>query len=186
MINKTFPEVGAYDVLSAANDNTEICKDSDDGDGMLVPDFELDITPCSPRPDGSCSCPRRTAPPPPPAFKSGLTRNQMRKRIIDHYAASAFNRCTRQTLPMMKGDPLPIITDPAAMPVAIHSPIPVPLHWEKRVKQDLDRDVALGVIEPVPLNTPVTWCARMVVVPKHDGTPRRTVDLQGLNKASVR
>ena len=26
----------------------------------------------------------------------------------------------------------------------------------------------------------------MVVVAKHDGTPRRTVDLQGLNKASVR
>ena len=59
-------------------------------------------------------------------------------------------------------------------------------HWEERVKQDLDRDVALGVIEPVLINTPVTWCARMVVVPKHDGTPRRTVDLQGLNRAFVR
>ena len=55
MITETFPEVGAYEVLSAANDNTGLS--GIDGDGMLVPDFELDITPCSPRPDGSFSCP---------------------------------------------------------------------------------------------------------------------------------
>ena len=48
------------------------------------------------------------------------------------------------------------------------------------------RDVALGVIEPVPVNTPVTWCSRMILVPKHNGQPRRCVDLQALNRASVR
>merc|ERR1711884_877253 len=48
------------------------------------------------------------------------------------------------------------------------------------------RDVALGVIEPVPVNSPVTWCSRMITVPKHSGEPRRTVDLQALNRASVR
>ena len=48
------------------------------------------------------------------------------------------------------------------------------------------RDVALGVIEPVPINTPVTWCSRMVMAPKHSGEPRRTVDLQALNRVSVR
>ena len=184
ILTSTFPEVVAYEVQFTTPDNAKLTQD--DSAEMLVPDFELDITPCRPQPDGSCSCPRRAAPPPPPAFKSGLTTSQLKKIIVDHYAASAFNRCTRQTLPKMKGDPLPIITDPATMPVATHSPIPVPLHWEERVKQDLDRDVALGVIEPVPLNTPVTWCARMVIVAKHDGTPRRTVDLQGLNRASVR
>ena len=184
MLPSSFPEVGAYEVQLGEQDNDMITRE--DNADMLVPDFKLDITPCSPRPDGTCSCPRRAPPPPPPPFRSELTRTQMKKQIIEHYAASAFNRCTRQTLPMMKGDPLHIITDPAAMPVATHSPIPVPLHWEERVKQDLERDVALGVIEPVPVNTPVTWCARMVIVPKHDGTPRRTVDLQGLNRASVR
>ena len=48
------------------------------------------------------------------------------------------------------------------------------------------RDVALGFIEPVLINTLVTLCSRMVLVPKHSGEPRRTVDLQALNKASVR
>ena len=119
IITSTFPEVGAYEVLSAAQDSTKLPRD--DSVDMLVPDFELDITPCIPQADGSCSCPKRAAPPSPPAFQSGLTRNQLKKKIIDHYAASAFNRCTRQTLPKMKGDPLPIITDPAAMPVASHS-----------------------------------------------------------------
>ena len=54
------------------------------------------------------------------------------------------------------------------------------------VKKDLDRDVSMGTIEPVPINTPTTWCARMVVVAKHDGSPRRTVDLMALNSASQR
>ena len=86
----------------------------------------------------------------------------------------------------MKGEPLPIPTRSDVKPVAVHTPVAIPLHWEKKVYRDLMRDVALGVIEPVPINTPVTWCSRMVVVPKHSGEPRRTVDLQALNRASVR
>ena len=65
-------------------------------------------------------------------------------------------------------------------------PVPEPLHWEEKVHKDLMRDVALGVIEPDPINTPVTWCRRMVTVPKHNGDLRRTVDMQSLNRASVR
>ena len=106
--------------------------------------------------------------------------------IIKHYASSAFNRCTRQKLPLMKGEPLPIPVRPDVKPMAVHTPIPVPLHWEDKVKRDLERDVALGVIEPVPINSPVTWCSRMITVPKHNGEPRRVVDLQALNRASVR
>ena len=87
---------------------------------------------------------------------------------------------------MMKGEPLPIPTKVGAKPTAYNKHVPVPRHWEDKVLKDLQRDVALGVIEPVPLNTPVTWCARMIIVPKQSGEPRRTVDLQGLNKASVR
>lgn len=34
----------------------------------------------------------------------------------------------------------------------------------------------------VPYGEPVTWCHRMVVTWKHDGSPRRTVDLSPLNK----
>ena len=50
----------------------------------------------------------------------------------------------------------------------------------------LDRDLALGVLEVVPENTPMTWCHRMVICRKHNGDPRRTVDMQKLNNVSVR
>ena len=184
MLPTGFPMVGAFD--SCANVGEVKSETPIPGDPVVLPDISLDITLCSPDSEGKCSCPRRFLPPEIPEFKEGATAEKLKKIIMNHYASSAFNRCTRQTLPLMKGDPLPIITDPAVQPVAIHSHIPVSLHWKKKVKEDLDRDVALGVIEPVPVNTPVTWCSKMIVVPKHDGSPRRTVDLQSLNKASVR
>lgn len=59
-----------------------------------------------------------------------------------------------------------------AEPTAFHSPIPVPIHWLDQVKADLDRDIRLGVIEPVPIGEPVTWCHRMVICAKKNGTPR--------------
>ena len=40
--------------------------------------------------------------------------------------------------------------NPDVTPYVVHTPIPVPAHWQKEVKQGLDRDVQLRVIEPVP------------------------------------
>ena len=68
--------------------------------------------------------------------------------------------------PLMTSPPLALMVDPEATPVVIHSPIPVPIHWQDEVKAGLDRDVSLGVIEPVPVGEPVTWCHRMVVCKK--------------------
>ena len=147
---------------------------------------QYDLEPSSPDNSGACSCPRKEDSPSPPKFDPTLSPSGLRKLLIKPFAASAFNRCTRQTLPLMKGEPLPISTKSDVKPVAVHTPVAIPLHWEEKVYKDLMRDVALGVIEPVPINTPVTWCSRMVVVPKHSGEPRRTVDLQALNRASVR
>ena len=65
-------------------------------------------------------------------------------------------------------------------------PIPVPIHWQDEVKADLDRDVRLEVIEPVPVGEPVTWCHRMVVCSKKSGKPRCTVDFQPLNAHATR
>ena len=48
----------------------------------------------------------------------------------------------------------------------------------------MDKDVEMGIIEKVPVNTPTDWLSRMVCVPKHNGEPRRTVDFKELNKAS--
>ena len=56
----------------------------------------------------------------------------------------------------------------------------------EKVKEDLDQDVHLGIIEPIPINTPTSWCSRMVIFPKSSGEPRRTVDFKALNDASVR
>jgi len=72
--------------------------------------------------------------------------------------------------------------DANATPRTCHVAAPVPLHWQKKVYEDLLRDEAIGVIERVPYGQPVEWCHRMVVTRKHDGTPRRTVDLSPLNK----
>ena len=86
----------------------------------------------------------------------------------------------------MEGPPMRIMIDNDAKPVAHHTPVPVPLHWQDEVKAGLDQDVLLGVIEPVPIGEPVTWCHRMVICAKKNGKPRRTVDFQQLNKHATR
>ena len=109
-----------------------------------------------------CSCPKRELPPPPPT--------QLPCPATDG---------NRETLRQF-------LFDPEATPFAYHTPIPVPPQWRADVKVGLDRDVLLGVIEPVPVGEPVTWCHRMVVCAKKDGKPRRTVDFQPLNKHATR
>ena len=86
----------------------------------------------------------------------------------------------------MEVPPMRLMIDKNAEPVAHHTPIPVPLHWQDKVKAGLDQDVALGVIEPVPVGEPVTWCHRMVICAKKNGQPRRTVDFQALNLHATR
>ena len=44
----------------------------------------------------------------------------------------------------------------------------------------------MGIIEPVPLNPPTRWCARIVLVPKDNREPRRAVDFNALNNATKR
>ena len=72
------------------------------------------------------------------------------------------------------------------MPKAIHRPATIPVHWQEQVKADIERDIALGVLERVPQNTPTVWCSRMHVVGKKTGEPRRVVDLRSVNEATVR
>ena len=86
----------------------------------------------------------------------------------------------------MQGEPLEIVMKKSARPVASHIPTPVPIHWQEEVKSGLERDVEIGVLEKVPVNTPTEWLHRMVLAPKHDGSPRRTIDLQPLNDESFR
>ena len=62
---------------------------------------------------------------------------------------------------MMEGPPLCLRISTDAKPIAHHTPVPV--HWQVEVKAGLDRDVRLGVLEPVPIGEPVTWCHKMIV-----------------------
>ena len=82
---------------------------------------------------------------------------------------------------MKDSPPMKLFMDKQARPVAVHSPAPIPIHWADQVKAGLDRDVRLGVIERVPVNEPTSWCSRMVITPKHDGSPRRVIDYQPVN-----
>jgi hypothetical protein len=114
-------------------------------------------------------------------------RDNLKSWIEDHYKASAFNHCCHQPLPLITDlPPLQLHADPDAKPVAVHQPVSIPIHWQAQVKEELDRDVRLGVIEPVQMGEPTAWCSRMVVCSKSDGSPRRNVDLQAINRTAVR
>ena len=86
----------------------------------------------------------------------------------------------------MSCEPLQLHVDPNAKPIAVHKPALVPIHWQEKGQAGLERDVRIGVLERVSPNTPTTWCSRMVVTSKSDGSARQTVDLQPLNRCSVR
>ena len=140
--------------------------------------------------DKPCSCPKRQMPPPlphslpyPPTEEN---LDKLEKYLLDRYKSSTFNTCEHQLLPKMTGPPMRIMTDPNCTPHVRHKPIPIPIHWQEEVYNSLTQDVELGVIEPVPTGTPITWCHRMVVVPKKSGKPRRTVDFQPLNRYAIR
>ena len=77
----------------------------------------------------------------------------------------------------MHGPPLEFHLKEEIHPTVVYTPAAVPIHWTAKVKADLDRDVALNVLEKVGPNEPITWCHRMVICRKHNGDPRRTVDL---------
>ena len=137
-----------------------------------------------------CGCPIRQPPPPlPDALPVPISegyREKLQQYLLDYYRSSTFNTCEHQQLPLMDCPPMKLMVDPDAKPVAHHTPVPVPLHWRDAVKEGLDRDVRLGVIEKVPVGDPVTWCHRMVVCAKKNGTPRHTVDFQALNVHATR
>ena len=133
-----------------------------------------------------CGCLKRQLPPQAPQTLPfpclPENRNRMKQWLLETYAASTFNKCPHQVLPTMEGPPIQVHLRPDAKPVAVRTPAPVALHWQEKVKNDIMRDVAMGVLERVPHGEATGWCSRMVVTRKDDGTPRRTVDLSPLNK----
>ena len=121
-----------------------------------------------------------------PIHPTEENREALENWIKEFFASSAMNVCKHQKTPEMTGEPLKIAFKEGVTPTAVHTPIPTPHHFFKEVKEGLNADIALGVIEQVPQGVPTTWCSRMVVAQKKDGQPRRTIDLQKLNKATLR
>ena len=184
IIDKHFPIIG--NCIRSSNVPLDVCSS-----GSAIP-IDASIRALSsgcghPHDDlVTCDCPQRTSVPERPKslpFEPLPENNdKMQEWLLKQYASSTFNTCPHRALPCMTGPPMEIHIEESATPKVCNKPAPVPLHWQQRVYEDLLRDEALGVIERVPHGVPVTWCHRMVVTRKHDGTPRRTVDLSPLNK----
>ena len=141
-------------------------------------------TPSPPSGNGKASRPSQeqrtlqtnTPPPPPPGRKASvrvdarhahchqlaqsLSSSRLRRRTGVHWS----NTCGRHSKPPRSmsvhtnplGTPLHLNVDPRATPVNVHKAASVPVHWENTVKEHLDRDVRLGVLEKVPVGTPDT------------------------------
>ena len=105
--------------------------------------------------------------------------SNLKNHLIESFKNTVFDKSG--ALPAMETIPAHIHLKEEATPHAHHVPIPVPYHWKKQVKADLDLDVERGIIQPVPIGTPVSWCSKMIVTPKKNGKPRRVVDYQKLN-----
>ena len=91
-----------------------------------------------------CGClVRDDIPPLPPSIPfepTAANRERLETLILNHYASSAFNICEHQPIPQMTGPDMVIKIDEDVSPTAVHSPIPVPHHWKKKVKEGIDRD----------------------------------------------
>ena len=176
IISPDFPTIGSAASLS---------------DSSTDPTHIADSTSVNNRPvEAVCPCLKREAPPTRPKelpFAATEENNEkMKQWLLERYSKSTFNQCPHQLLPMMTGPPIAININPEATPTAVHTPAPIPIQWRDEVKKQLEADVALGVIEKVEPNTPTTWCHRAFWVRKSDGSPRRVVDFQSLNRHRLR
>ena len=141
----------------------------------------------APRDDGSsCDYPiRESVPPKPTNLPFECTPEnvpRMKQFLLDYYAASTFTTCPHRPIPSMAGPPMEIHLSDNAKPYARRKAASIPIHFQDQVYKDLLRDEALGVIERVPYGETPLWCHPLVITRKHDGSPRRTVDLSRLNK----
>ena len=110
---------------------------------------------------------------------------KLKQFLIDKFSKSAFN-ADDNPFPALSTPPFEVHLKPDAIPHTVHTPIPIPHHWKAEAKASLDRDVERGILKRVDVNTPVSWCAQMIMVEKADGSLRRVVDYQHLSSQSYR
>ena len=184
IISSKFPHVGSCEVNSVSLYPTPTELDQSSNRLVNAGCSSLDNS------SSQCSCPIRSAVPSRPKtlpFKPIPENNDaMKKWLLEYFGSSTFNTCPHRPLQEMEGPPLEMHVADDAKPRVCHTPAQIALHWQQQVYDGIKRDEALGIVEPVPYGDPVTWCHRLVVTRKHDGSPRRTVDLSPLNKYCTR
>ena len=84
----------------------------------------------------------------------------------------------------MLGEPYQIKLKEEAVPHSIYTPRSVAIPLRSKVKEELHRMEAMGVISKI--SYPTLWCAGMVVAPKRFGAVRICVDLKPLNQNVLR
>ena len=178
--------------VSASTDRFYISRQAMRELGIIPPNFpqvqatSLNAVSSDNRERAPCGCLKHTLPPKRPESLQyePIEENipTMKAWLLNYFASSTFNTCPHQHLPMMKTEPIKIHIDPDAVPKPAYTAATVPIHWREEVSEQLKQDVAMGVIEPVPPGVPTTWQARMTVVAKSDGSPRRAIDFRNLNK----
>ena len=137
-----------------------------------------------------CECPsRKSCPPLPEKIPFEPTEENVEKLegyIKKYHEESAMNTCTHQDLPAISGGKMTMHFKENAVPDPAYTPAKVPIHFKEATKALLDSDERLGVIERVPQGTPTVWASRMIMQRKKSGALRRTIDLQKVNKSTLR
>ena len=111
------------------------------------------------------------------ALNTAVAGQPLTKDIILEHYADLFTGVGR-----LEGE-VHLEVDPTAKPVQM-PPRRLPVAIKDRVKQELDRMCANGIIEPV--TEPSAWVSALVVVNKPDGSLRICVDPKFLNPALKR
>lgn len=134
-----------------------------------------------------CDCPCHQVPPPKPT-KLLFPATEANWQCLQMWLlnrSNTFNTCEHQPLPLKEGVPVRLMFDSNVEPAAHHTPIPVPLYWQTDVHDPSTTllakrcawwpypHVSLGVLKPVPVDKPVTWC--------YHTKPWWTVNFQALN-----
>ena len=63
---------------------------------------------------------------------------KMKQSILDKWDASTFSQCPHQRLPKMEGPPISLHVASDAKRVRVTTPAPVALHFQDKVKEELD------------------------------------------------
>ena len=91
--------------------------------------------------------PKKPASLPFPATEENIPKFE--EYLIKQFKSSAFNK--DPPFPKMNAPPAKIHLKPNSKPHAQHTPIPVPHHWKKQVKESLDQDVEREIIAKIPI-----------------------------------